>query len=184
MVVGGCCVGGNNEKLNQLQFDCDVIDDVTLMSHISSEIPLPEVIGQWFFCRSDHVVAPQSNLKIFLKMAFFCARTKYGTDHKNCKSRNKTVHGRSVRGFLSDDNRIKMTINVRCEPPINNMLTSLIIILSLADYCQCFLLLTEVIGGTRLELFQSTNFQKNIESGNFPGNLFESGKYILSGKLP
>ena len=46
MVVGGCCVGGNNEKLNQLQFDCDVIDDVTLMSHISSEIPLPEVIGQ------------------------------------------------------------------------------------------------------------------------------------------
>ena len=34
------------------------------------------------------------------------------------------------------------------------MLTSLIIILSLADYCQCFLLLTEVIGGTRLELFQ------------------------------
>ena len=37
MVVGGCCVGGNNEKLikklNKLQFDCDVINDVTLMSH-------------------------------------------------------------------------------------------------------------------------------------------------------
>ena len=95
-------------------------------------------------------------------MAFFCARTKYGTDHKNCKSRNKTVHGRSVRGFLSDDNRIKMTINVRCEPPINNMLTSLIIILSLADYCQCFLLLTEVIGGTRLELFQLESIPRQI----------------------
>ena len=39
MVVGGCCVGGNNEKLNKLQFDCDVINDVTLMSHTSSECP-------------------------------------------------------------------------------------------------------------------------------------------------
>ena len=39
MVVGGCCVEGNNEKmfkkLNQLQFDCDVINDLTLMSHTS-----------------------------------------------------------------------------------------------------------------------------------------------------
>ena len=39
MVVGGCCVGGNNKKLNKLQFDCDVINDVTLMSHTSSESP-------------------------------------------------------------------------------------------------------------------------------------------------
>ena len=50
MVVGGCCVGGNNEKLikkfNKLQFDCDVINDVTLMSHTSSESPWPKVLGQ------------------------------------------------------------------------------------------------------------------------------------------
>ena len=40
MVVGGCYVGGNNEnlikKLNQSQFDCDVINDVTLLSHLKA----------------------------------------------------------------------------------------------------------------------------------------------------
>ena len=48
MVVGGCCVEGNNEKmfkkLNQLQFDCDVINDLTLMGHTSSESPWSEVM--------------------------------------------------------------------------------------------------------------------------------------------
>ena len=42
--------GGNNEKLikklNKLQFDCDVINDVTLMSHRSSESPYSEVMTQ------------------------------------------------------------------------------------------------------------------------------------------
>ena len=50
MVVGGCCVGGNNEKLikklNKLQLDCDVINDVTLMSHRPFESPYSEVMAQ------------------------------------------------------------------------------------------------------------------------------------------
>ena len=36
MVVGGCCVGGNNEKLikilNKLQFDCDNINFLKIWS--------------------------------------------------------------------------------------------------------------------------------------------------------
>ena len=48
MVVGELCVGGNREKLmkkhNKLQFGFDVIDDVTFMSHISSESPSFEVM--------------------------------------------------------------------------------------------------------------------------------------------
>ena len=53
MVVGGLCVGGNREKLmkkhNKLQFGFDVIDDVTFMSHISSESPSSEDMVQCFF---------------------------------------------------------------------------------------------------------------------------------------
>ena len=57
MVVGECFVGGNNEKLikkrieklNKLQFDYDVIDDVTLMSHTSSESLWSEVMGFLIF---------------------------------------------------------------------------------------------------------------------------------------
>ena len=41
MVVGGCCVGWKRKKLikklNKLQSTFDVINDVTLMSHISNE---------------------------------------------------------------------------------------------------------------------------------------------------
>ena len=50
VVVGKLCVGGNREKLmkkhNKLQFGFDVIDDVTFMSHISSESPSSEVMIQ------------------------------------------------------------------------------------------------------------------------------------------
>ena len=50
MVVGGCCVGGNNEllikKLNKLQFDCDVIDYVIIMSHTGTKSPASEIMVQ------------------------------------------------------------------------------------------------------------------------------------------
>ena len=74
MVVGGCCVGWKRKKLikklNKLQSTFDVINDVTLMSHISNESPWSEVTVQWFFCRSDHVVAPESPFNNYQKMAF------------------------------------------------------------------------------------------------------------------
>ena len=50
MVVGGCCVGWKRKKLikklNKLQSTFDVINDVTLMSHISNESPWSEVTVQ------------------------------------------------------------------------------------------------------------------------------------------
>ena len=67
------CVGGNAWKLikncNKLQFVCDVIDDVTFISHTSFESPLSEVLLQWFFWRSDDVVAPESKMNKNLKIA-------------------------------------------------------------------------------------------------------------------
>ena len=61
MVVGWCVWAELREKLikncNKLQFDCDAINDVTLMSHTSSESPWSEVMLQWIFWGSDHVVA-------------------------------------------------------------------------------------------------------------------------------
>ena len=65
------------------------------------------------------------------------------------------------------------------------MLTSLIIILSLADYCQCFLLLTEVIGGTRLELFQLEPIPRKYWIWKFPRKFIRGsfgaylGKYFV-----
>ena len=60
------------------------------------------------------------------------------------------------------------------------MLTSLIIILSLADYCQCFLLLTEVIGGTRLELFQLEPIPRKILNLKISQEIYSRYFWVLN----
>ena len=60
-VVGWGCVGEKREKLikksNKLQLSSDVIDEVTLMNHISYESPWSEVCYNELTKSGDHVVA-------------------------------------------------------------------------------------------------------------------------------